>query len=57
MSVNPCRLVMRPKLVTPEHELWSDEETKRFERKAADDRLHSVITLQCLGLWTGRLAG
>jgi len=31
MSVNPCRRVKRPKTAPPEHELWSDEETGKFE--------------------------
>jgi integrase len=50
ITVNPCRRVKRPKKVRPVHELWSDEETAKFEAVAATDRLHPVITLQCLGL-------
>ena len=50
ITVNPCRRVKRPKQVRPVHELWSDEETARFEAAAAGDRLHPVIVLQCLGL-------
>jgi integrase len=50
ISVNPCRRVKRPKQVRPVHELWSDEETAKFESVAARDRLQPVITLQCLGL-------
>lgn len=34
----------------PVHDLWSEEETAEFEAVAAQDRLHPVITLQCLGL-------
>lgn len=40
----------RPKQAAPAHELWSDEETARFEAVAERDRLAPVIRLQCLGL-------
>ncbi len=39
------------------HELWSDEETARFEAIVAQDRLHPVITLQCLGLRPEEVCG
>ena len=32
----------------PVHDLWSEEETAGIEAVAAQDRLHPVITLQCL---------
>lgn len=32
------------------HELWTDEETARFETVAAGDRLYPVLMLQMLGL-------
>jgi integrase len=50
MTINPCRRVKRPRQDKPVHDLWSDEETAKFEAVAAQDRLHPVITLQCLGL-------
>jgi integrase len=50
MSINPCRRVKRPRQDKPVHDLWSDEETAKFEQAAAQDRLQPVITLQCLGL-------
>lgn len=50
ITINPCRRVKRPKQVKPVHDLWSDDETAKFEATAANDRLHPVITLQCLGL-------
>lgn len=50
IAYNPCRRVKRPKQAAPAHELWSDEETARFEAVAERDRLAPVITLQCLGL-------
>lgn len=50
ISVNPCRRVKRPRQVRSVHEMWSDEETAKFEAVAAGDRLHPVIMLQCLGL-------
>jgi integrase len=54
---NPCRRVKRPKQEKPEHDLWSDEETVRFEAEAAADRLSAVITLQCLGLRPEEVCG
>jgi integrase len=57
MSINPCRRVKRPKLVKPVHDLWSDEETARFEAEAARDRLHPVVTMQCLGLRPEEVCG
>jgi integrase len=57
MSINPCRRVKRPKQRKPEHELWSDDETRAFESAAARDRLHPVITLQCLGLRPEEVCG
>jgi integrase len=57
ISVNPCRRVKRPRQVKPEHELWSDEETAKFEAVAEGDRLHPVITLQCLGLRPEEVCG
>lgn len=57
ISVNPCRRVKRPKPVKPVHELWSDEETAAFDATAAGDRLHPVITLQCLGLRPEEVCG
>jgi integrase len=57
IGTNPCRKVKRPKQDKPEHELWSDEETARFEAEAAADRLHPVITLQCLGLRPEEVCG
>jgi integrase len=54
---NPCRRVKRPKQAKPEHELWSDDETERFMAAAAGDRLHPVITLQCLGLRPEEVCG
>lgn len=57
ISVNPCRRVKRPKPARPVHELWSDEETATFEMAAAADRLHPVITLQCLGLRPEEVCG
>jgi len=50
ITANPARLVKRPRQVRPEHDLWSDADSARFERAAAGDRLAPVITLQCLGL-------
>jgi integrase len=50
ITANPCRRVKRPKQAAPAHQLWSDAETARFEGAASADRLHAVITLQCLGL-------
>jgi integrase len=50
ISVNPCRRVKRPKQVKPQHDLWQDEETGRFDKTASTDRLHPVVMLQCLGL-------
>lgn len=55
--INPCRRVKRPKPGKPVHELWSDEETARFEAAAEADRLHPVITLQCLGLRPEEVCG
>jgi site-specific recombinase XerC len=40
ISVNPCRRVKRPKQDKPVHELWTDEETARFEAAAEQNRLH-----------------
>lgn len=57
ISVNPCRRVKRPKLAKPVHDLWSDEETAKFEAVAAGDRLHPVITLQCLGFRPEEVCG
>jgi integrase len=50
IAVNPVRRVKRPKRIPRVHELWSDEETARFERAAAADRLAPVLMLQCLGV-------
>jgi integrase len=49
--------VKRPKQVKPVHDLWSDEDTEKFEAAAAGDRLHPVITLQCLGLRPEEVCG
>lgn len=57
INVNPCRRVKRPKQVRPVHELWSEEETAKFEAVAAQDRLHPAITLQCLGLRPEEVCG
>jgi integrase len=57
VSVNPFRRVKRPRQVKPVHELWSDEETAKFEAVAAQDRLHPVITMQCLGLRPEEVCG
>jgi integrase len=57
ITVNPCRRVKRPKPAKPVHELWSDQETARFEAAAAQDRLHPVVTLQCLGLRPEEVCG
>jgi integrase len=57
ISINPCRKVKRPKQTSSEHDLWSDDETARFEGVAAQDRLHPVITLQCLGLRPEEVCG
>lgn len=57
ITVNPCRRVKRPKQTRPVHELWSDEETARFEKVASEDRLGPVITLQCLGLRPEEVCG
>ena len=57
ISVNPCRRVKRPKQAKPVHDLWSDEETAKFEAAAASDRLRPVITLQCLGLRPEEVCG
>jgi integrase len=57
ISINPCRRVKRPKQDRPVHELWSDEDAARFEAIAAQDRLHPVITLQCLGLRPEEVCG
>jgi integrase len=57
ISINPCRRVKRPKQVKPVHDLWTDEETAKFEAIAACERLHAVITLQCLGLRPEEVCG
>ena len=57
ITTNPCRRVKRPRQLKPEHELWSDEETAKFETVAEGDRLHPVITLQCLGLRPEEVCG
>jgi integrase len=57
MPTNPCRRVKRPKQERPEHDLWSDEDMARFDAAAAADRLHPVITLQCLGLRPEEVCG
>lgn len=57
MPTNPCRRVKRPKQERPEHDLWSDEEMARFDAAAAADRLHPLITLQCLGLRPEEVCG
>jgi integrase len=57
ITVNPCRRVKRPKDDRPEHELWTDEQTAKFDATAAADRLHPVITLQCLGLRPEEVCG
>jgi integrase len=57
ISINPVRRVKRPRQVKPVHELWSDEETARFQAAAATDRLATVITLQCLGLRPEEVCG
>jgi len=57
VTVNPCRRVKRPRQVKPEHDLWTDAETAQFEAAAAADRLHPVITLQCLGLRPEEVCG
>lgn len=57
ISINPVRKVKRPKQVRPVHELWTDDETARFEAAAAADRLAPVITLQCLGLRPEEVCG
>ncbi len=57
MTANPVRLVKRPRQVKPEHELWSDAESARFQAAAAGDRLAPVITLQCLGLRPEEVCG
>jgi integrase len=57
MNINPCRRVKRPKQVKPEHELWTNEESARFEKVAAADRLAPVIVLQCLGLRPEEVCG
>jgi integrase len=44
------RLSSDSKQVRPEHELWTDQQSARFEKTAALDRLAAVITLQMLGL-------
>lgn len=57
MRSNPCRRVKRPKQDPAEHDLWSDEETARFEAEAEQDRLSPVVTLQCLGLRPEEVCG
>jgi integrase len=57
ISMNPVRLVKRPRQVRPEHDLWSDEESARFQVAAANHRLAPVITLQCLGLRPEEVCG
>lgn len=57
LGTNPCRRVKRPKQDKAEHELWSDEETARFDAAAAGDRLAPVITLECLGLRPEEVCG
>lgn len=57
LTVNPCRRVKRPKQAKPQHDLWSDAETEKFEAAASADRLGPVITLQCLGLRPEEVCG
>jgi integrase len=57
IAANPVRRVKRPKQAAPVHELWSDEESARFGKVAAADRLAAVITLQCLGLRPEEVCG
>jgi integrase len=57
MVANPCRRVKRPKQLKPERELWSDEESARFGKTAATDRLAPAIMLQCLGLRPEEVCG
>jgi integrase len=57
ISINPCRRVKRPRQVKPVHDLWTDEETARFQAAAEGDRLGAVITLQCLGLRPEEVCG
>lgn len=38
-TYNPVRLVKRPKVPKPRHELWSDAEEERFFAYVAGDRL------------------
>ena len=57
ISINPCRRVKRPRQLKPVHDLWTDEETSRFQAAAEGDRLGAVITLQCLGLRPEEVCG
>jgi integrase len=57
ITINPCRRVKRPRQVKPVHDLWTDEETARFEAAAGADRLGAIITLQCLGLRPEEVCG
>lgn len=52
MTMNPVRRVKRPKAAKPTHELWSDDETARFEKVATQRRLSRLSP--CSALASGR---
>jgi integrase len=57
IPMNPVRLVKRPKLIKPEHVIWSDAEEARFFATAAEDRLSAVVDVFALGLRPEELCG
>jgi len=57
ISMNPVSLVKPPKLVKPEHVIWSDAEEDKFFATAADDRLSAVIDIFGLGLRPEEVCG
>lgn len=54
---NPVRLVKRPKLVKPEHDLWSAEESQRFFEHIVDDRVYAVLLVFGYGLRPEEVCG
>ena len=57
ISINPARLVKRPKRVKPMHQLWSDAEEDAFFLYTAQDRLSAVIELFSRALRPEELCG
>jgi len=57
ISINPVRLVKRPRRVKPVHALWTDAEEATFFALAKKDRLGAVLELFARGLRPEELCG